>query len=123
MEDFEWVKDIKASIILKPNTTYYVECGYGFDEVIIRNAFDKVFGVEMVNHSLDGRLMVYINLFNNEYMNRAAEDYERPITFYVRYGGEFIKTGWNLGDGFRNELPDGEFIPMEDFINYCVIRR
>jgi hypothetical protein len=118
MEDFDWIKDIKASIILKPNKTYYIECGYGFDETIIRNAFDKLFGVDVVNHSIVGRFMSCINLFDNDYMNRA----EGPITFYVRYGGEFIKTGWNLGDSFQIQFPGAEFIPMEDFINYCVIR-
>ena len=77
----------------------------------------------MLNHSIDGRLQEYINLFDNDYMNRVVEGNESPITFYVRYDSEFIKTGWNLGDRFQNELPGAEFIPMEDFINYCVIRR
>ncbi len=123
MEDFEWVKDIKASIILRPNIDYYIECGFGFDEFIIRNAFDKIFGVDMLNHSIDGRHQQYINLFDNDYMNRAVKDNESPITFYVRYDSEFINTGWNFDDRFQNELPGAEFIPMEDFINYCVIRR
>ena len=32
MEDFEWAKDIKASIAMKPNTDYFIECGCGFDD-------------------------------------------------------------------------------------------
>ena len=121
MEEWEWVKDIKAGIILKPDTNYYIECGFGFDEVILRNAFDKIFGVEMVNHSIDGRFMGYINLFGNDYMNSVVKDNEGPITFYVNYGDEFIKTGWCGGDYFQIGDPGGKFIPMEDFIKYCVI--
>ena len=121
MEEWEWTKDIKAGIILKPDTNYYIECGFGFDEVILRNAFDKIFGVEMVNHSIDGRFMGYINLFGNDYMNSVVKDNEGPITFYVNYGDEFIKTGWCCGDYLQIQDPGGKFIPMEDFVKYCLI--
>ena len=121
MENFEWVKDIKASIILKPGKLYYVECGDNFDEDTIRKSFNRVFGVDMVNHSIDGRLSCYINLFNNGRIHQAIEQ-GNPITFRVTYDDEFINTGWTQNDYYRNGGSDGEFIPMEDFINYCLIR-
>lgn len=121
MEDFEWVKDIKASIVMKPNTDYFIECGCGFDGDTIRNAFNKIFGVEMVDHSIVNRLNYYVNLFGNDMIRQAIEE-GNPITFRVTYDDEFIFTGWCQTDYFRNNHPDGEFIPMGDFINYCVIR-
>lgn len=120
MDDFEWVKDVMASIILKPGRVYYVECGNHFDEVVIRNTFNKIFGIEKVNHSYEHRLNEYINLFNNNYLNNAIVDGSN-VTFSFSYGDEFIKTAWTKGDYYRDNYPDGEFISMDDFINYCAI--
>ena len=123
MGDFEWARYIEPSIILKPNKVYYIECGNDFDEVDIRNAFNKIFGVEMVNHSYEGRLGRYegrlgryINLFHNGYLNDSVGCGNR-ITFEIRYDDEFINTEWSSGGYFRDNYPDGEFISMDDFIN------
>jgi hypothetical protein len=120
MEDFEWAKDIKASIMMKPNTDYFIECGDNFDEDTIRKAFNKIFGVEMVDHSVVNRLNNYLNLFDNNMIHQSIEQ-GNPITFRVTYDDEFIDTGWSQIDYYRNFNPDGVFIPMDDFINYCVI--
>lgn len=120
MEDFEWAKDIKASIVMKPNTDYFIECGDNFDEDTIHKVFNKIFGVEMVDHSVVDRFNNYVNLFNNVRIHQAIEE-GNLITFRVTYDDEFINTGWTQNDYYRNSGSDGEFIPMDDFINYCVI--
>jgi len=117
---FDWTEDIKAGIILEPNTTYYIECGDGFDEFIIREAFDNIFGKDWVDFCYVGRRNTYIIIFNNETISHSMKN-GKPITFSVHYDDKFIYTGWDSGSYFRDNEPFRKFISMEDFINYCRI--
>lgn len=117
---FDWTSEIKAGIILEPGTTYYIECGDGFDEFIIHEAFDKIFGRDWVDFSYMGRRNTYIIIFNNETISHSMKN-GKPITFSVHYDDKFIYTGWDSGSYFRDNDPLNKFISMEDFINYCRI--
>ena len=89
---FDWVEDIKASIILEPGTRYYIECGNGFDEFVIREAFDKIFGWDKVNYCLTiepGISNRYINIFDNDSITDSMRD-GGQITFSIHYDVEFI---------------------------------
>ena len=123
---FDWVEDIKASIILEPGTTYYIECGNSFDEFVIREAFDKIFGWDKVNYCLTiepGYIYNrYINIFDNDSITDSMRD-GGQITFSIHYDVEFIYTGWVDNDYYRDNAPFSKFISMEDFINYCIIEK
>ena len=125
MEDFKWTEDIKASILLEPNKIYFVECGYGFDNDVIRETFNKIFGWDKVNYCLTIKPNIpnaYINLFDNDNIT-ASMGYGDSITFSVRYDDKFIYTGWCINNYYKLEKPNGKFIPMEDFISYCIIEK
>ena len=122
---FDWVEDIKASIILEPGTRYYIECGNSFDEFVIREAFDKIFGWDKVNYCLTiepGISNRYINIFDNDSITDSMRD-GGQITFSIHYDVEFIYTGWVDNDYYRDNAPFSKFISMEDFINYCIIEK
>jgi len=118
---FDWVEDIKASIILEPDTTYYIECGNGFDNGIIREAFDRIFGKDWVDFYYVGKLNTY-NIVDNDNITDSMRD-GGQITFSIHYGNKFIYTVWDDGSYFRDNDPFGKFISMEDFINYCIIEK
>jgi len=119
---FDWVEDIKASIILEPGTRYYIECGDGFYEFVIREAFDKIFGKDWVDFCYVGKLNEYINIFDNDNITDSMRD-GGQITFSIHYDVEFIYTGWVDNDYYRDNAPFGKFISMEDFINYCIVEK
>lgn len=124
---FDWTSEIKAGIILEPGTTYYIECGNSFDEFVIREAFDKIFGWDKVNYCLTIEPNMpnkYINIFNNQYISRSMKN-GGQITFNIRYDDKFIYTGWDDGSYYMGWDNNSfrKFISMEDFINYCIIEK
>jgi len=117
---FDWTEGIKAGIILEPDTTYYIECGNGFDNGIIREALDKIFGKDWVDLCYVAKLNTYINIVDNNNIVHSMRN-GGQITFSIHYDNIFIYTGWDDGSYFRDNEPFGKFISMEDFINYCII--
>lgn len=119
---FDWTSEIKAGIILEPDTTYYIECGNGFDNDIIREALDKIFDKEWVDLCYVGKLNTYINIVDNNNIIHSMRN-GGQITFSIHYDDKFIYTGWDDGSYFRYNNPLAKFISMEDFINYCIIEK
>ena len=116
---FDWTSEIKPGIILEPDTKYCIECGNDFDEFIIREAFDKIFGKDWVDFCYVGRHK-YINIFDNTMIYDSMKNGE-PITLSIHYDDKFIYTGWDNGSYFRDNDSFLKFISMEDFINYSRI--